>query len=105
MAATWRLVVPWMRVSDQWGFSAIEIALRFLQTFEAEAFEGSTLGMTDSGLHFSHAIGILDPARESQCAVVGQHVPVEGIERGIVDVRDQHALAQVIEDHHPCGPA
>jgi hypothetical protein len=87
------------------GFPAIEVTLRFFQALEAEAFEGSALGMTDSGLHFSLAIGILNATRKSQCTVVGQHVPVERIECGIVDVRDQHALAQVIEDHYPGGPA
>jgi hypothetical protein len=30
-------------------------------------------------------------------AIAGKHVTVEGIEHGIIDVRDQHALAQIVE--------
>lgn len=34
-----------------------------------------------------------------------QHVAVEGIECGIVDVGLEHALAQIIQDHHPSHTA
>jgi hypothetical protein len=36
---------------------------------------------------------MLNPARHGHDAVVSEHVAVEGIEGGIVDVGDQHALA------------
>jgi hypothetical protein len=32
---------------------------------------------------------------------VGQHIAVDRVQRGIVDVRLQHAFAQVVEDHDP----
>ena len=53
--------------------------------------------MSDAGLDFSFAIGIFDPARQSDSAVVSQHVAIEWIQSGIVDVGDEHAFAQVIE--------
>jgi hypothetical protein len=36
---------------------------------------------------------------------MSKHVAVQGVEGGIVDVRDQHALAQIIEDDHSDGAA
>ena len=71
----------------------IQVGLGLLQTFEAQPFERRLLGMSDSRLDFSFSIGMLNPARHGHGAVVREHVAVEGIERGIVDVGDQHALA------------
>jgi hypothetical protein len=85
-----------MRVSAQ-VVSLIEIRLAFFQTFEAFALQGS-LCVSDSGLDFAFAIGILDAAGESDCAVVRQHVAIEWIQRGIVDVGDEHAFAEIVED-------
>ena len=55
-------------------------------------------------LDFSFAIWIFDPARQSDHAVVRQHVAIEWIQSGIVDVGDEHAFAQVVE-HHDAGTA
>ena len=64
--------------------------------------------MSDSRLDFAFSIGVLNSARHGHGAVVGEHVAVEGIKRGVIDVGDQHALAQVVEhdeSNHPAQPA
>ena len=61
--------------------------------------------MADARFHLPFSIRIADAARHRDRAVVRQHVPVQRIERGIVDVRGEHALAQVVEDHDPRGSA
>jgi hypothetical protein len=73
-----------------------------LQTFEAFSLERS-LGVSYSRLDFPFSIWIFDPAWESNRAVVGQHVAIERIQDGIVDVRDQYTLAQIIQDNNACA--
>ena len=34
-----------------------------------------------------------------------QHVAVQRIESGIVDIGSQHALTEIVEDDDACGPA
>ena len=51
------------------------------------------------------AIGIADAARQRDDAVVREHVAVERIERRVVDVGREHALAQIVEDDDPHGAA
>ena len=46
---------------------------------------------------FPFAIGIADPARQRDHAVVREHVAIERIEGGIVDVGLEHALLQIVE--------
>ena len=46
-----------------------------------------------------------NPAGHGHGAVVSEHVAIEGVERGIVDVGDQHALAQVVEHNELNHPA
>ena len=57
--------------------------------------------MADTGFDLALSIGISDAARQRDCAVVRQHIAVERIQRRIVDVRLEHAFAQVVEDDHP----
>jgi len=45
--------------------------------------------MTDAGFAFALGIGIADAARQRGNAVLREHVAVQGIERGIVDVRGE----------------
>ena len=61
--------------------------------------------MADAGFDFAFAIGISDPARHGDRAVVRQHIAVQRIERGIVDVGDEHALAQIVEHDDARGAA
>ena len=100
MAATCRLVVPWMRVSAQRCLPVIEIGLSFLQALEALTLERGFLRMSDAGFDFTFSIRISDPARHSHHAVVGEHIPKERIERGLVDVGSEHAFAQIVEHDH-----
>ena len=60
--------------------------------------------MTDAGFDFAFAVGILNPARHGDRAVVRQHVAIKRIESGIVNVGDEHALAQIVE-HDDAGGA
>jgi len=81
-------------------FPAIQVRMGSFQALEAQPFERSSLGVTDAGLDFAFEIGILHSARHSYCAVMRQHVAIEGIEDGIVKVGNEHALAQVVQHHH-----
>ncbi len=60
--------------------------------------------MTDARFDFAFAVGILYAAGHGHCAVVRQHVAVKRIERGIVNVGDEHAFAQIVE-HDDAGGA
>jgi hypothetical protein len=52
-----------------------------------------SLCVSNPGLDFSFAIGILDAARQSDRPLVRQHVAIEGIKSGIVKVGDEYAFA------------
>src|SRR5206468_3046741 len=78
----------------------IEVGLRRLERLEAQAFEGA-LRVPDGRLHLAFAIGIADATGQRDDAVVRQHVAVERIESGVVDVRREHALTEIVEDDDP----
>jgi hypothetical protein len=80
-------------------FPAVQVGLRFLRAFEAESFQRRLLRMSDATFHLSLSIRISHAAGHGHRAVVRQHVAVERIESRIVNVRGEHTLAQVIEDH------
>ena len=71
----------------------IEIGLSFIQTFEALSFQWCLLRVAYTRLHFPFTIGISDSARHRHHAVVRQHIAVERIQCGIVDVRTQYAFS------------
>jgi hypothetical protein len=98
MAATWRLVVPWMRVSAQLLFPAVEVGLGFGEALEAQPFERGVLGMADAALDLALAIRIAHAAGQRDGAVVREQVAVERIQRRVVDVGLQHAFAEIVED-------
>ena len=56
--------------------------------------------MTDAGFDFAFAIRVLHSAWKRCDAVVLQHITVQRIERGLINVGREHALAQIIEHHH-----
>ena len=56
--------------------------------------------MAHAALDVPLAIGVLHPAGHRDHAVVPQHVRVHRVERGIVDIGLEHALAEVVEHHH-----
>ncbi len=78
-------------------FPAIKVGLGFLQTLEAQAFQRCSLRMTDAGFDFAFAVRVLNAAGHGDRAVVREHVAIKRIERGIVHVGDENALAQIIE--------
>ena len=58
----------------------------------------------DYGIHFP--IWIVHTARHGHRAVMGQYIAIQGIERGIVDVRSEDAFLQVVQVLWPialCG--
>ena len=56
--------------------------------------------MADTGFDFAFAIRVSYATRQSDGTVMLQHIAVERIERGIVDVRRDHAFAKIIEHDH-----
>src|SRR5271166_1531133 len=76
----------------------VQIDLGLLQALKAFALERS-LCVADAGFNFSFSIWILDPTGQRYGAIVCQDVAIERIQSGIVDVRDEDALAQIIQNH------
>ena len=61
--------------------------------------------MSDRVLHRALAVGIAHPGWVGDDAVVGQHVPVDGVQFRFVQVGLEHALLEVVEDHVGRRPA
>ena len=61
--------------------------------------------MADRRLHLALAIGIADAAGQRDDAVMGEHVAVERVQGGVVDVGREHALAEIVEDDDLHGAA
>jgi len=77
---------------------AIQVRLRLVETLKAQASQRRLLRVADARFDFPFPIRIADAARERDDAVVGEHVAIQRIERGIVYVGREHALFQVVED-------
>src|SRR4030095_6396909 len=86
-------------------FPAIQVRLRFVETFEAQSFERRLLRMANARFDFSFAIGIADTARERDHPVMREYIAIEGIQRGVVDVRGEDAFLQIVEDDDADGAA
>ena len=56
--------------------------------------------MADAGFYFALPIRVLHPAGQSHGTVMLQHVAIQRVEPGIVDIRRDHALAKVIQHPH-----
>ena len=84
-------------------FPAIQIRLRLLETFKAESSQRCLLRVSDPRFDFAFPIGIADTARERDDAVVREHVAIQRIECGIVDVGREDALFQIVEDDDADG--
>ena len=74
-------------------FPAVEIGLSFFQALEAQSLQRRLLRVAHARLDFALTIRILDATRHGNGTVVGEHVTVERIQGGVVDVGDEHALA------------
>jgi hypothetical protein len=53
--------------------------------------------MTDGGFDFAFAIWILNATGHGDNTVMLQEIAIQRIERGVIEVGKQHALAQVIQ--------
>lgn len=83
-------------------FPAIQIGLRLFQTLEPQALQRCFLRVTDTGFDFTFAIRIAHATRQRDHSVVLEHIAIQRIERGIVDVGGEHALAQVVQHDDAC---
>ena len=86
------------------GFPIVQVGLRLLRAFETHALQRCLLRMAHAALHLPLAIRVPHPAGHRDHAVVLQHVGVHGVDRGIVDVGLEYALANVVEHHHARAP-
>ena len=80
-------------------FPMVQIRLRFLRAFETHAFQRCHLCVVHAALDLPFAVRLPHPAGHGDHAVVPQHVGVDRVDRGIVDIGLEHALAQVVEHH------
>ena len=76
---------------------AVQVGLGGVELLETEAAERRLLGVADGGFDLALPVGVSDAARQGDDAVVGEHVAVERIELGVVDVGAEDALLEVIE--------
>jgi hypothetical protein len=83
----------------------IQIRLRLFQALEALTLQRRFLRVADAGFDLPFPVRISHAARQSDRAVMLQHIAIQRVDLGIVDVRRQHALAQIVEHHHPRGSA
>jgi hypothetical protein len=61
--------------------------------------------VTDARFNLAFAVGILNAARHGHRAVVREHIAIERVQSGIVNVGDEHALAQIVEHDDARGAA
>jgi len=86
-------------------FPAIQVRLRLGERAKALAPERCLLCMADAGFHLPFAIGIADATRQGDRAVMRKHITIERIQSGVVDVRREHAFAQIVEHDDSDGAA
>ena len=81
-------------------FPVVQVGLGFLEAFEAEALQRRSLRMADARLDLPLSIWMPDATRQRDDAVMLEHIPVQGVERGIVNVGREYAFPQIIEHDH-----
>src|SRR5450756_2078831 len=81
-------------------FPMAQVGLRLLRAFESHALQRGLLRMAHAALDLPLTIRICHAARHRDHTVVPQHVSVHGVERGIVDVGLEYALAKVVEHYY-----
>jgi hypothetical protein len=86
-------------------FPVIQIGLGLVESFETQSFQGRLLRMADTAFHFAFPVRMADAARQRRCAVMPEHIAVQRVERGIVNIGVEHALAQIVENNNACGSA
>jgi len=76
------------------------MGLGLLQALEADSLQRGFLGVSDTGLDLPFTIGA-EPDRQGHHAVVSQHILKQGIQRGIVIIRNDHTFTKVVQDDAP----
>src|SRR5271154_2409821 len=56
--------------------------------------------MTNAGFHLAFPVRIPDPARHRDSTVVSEHIPVERIQSGIVNIGREYSLFKVVGNHN-----
>ena len=84
------------------GVPAVEVGLSRFEGLEAQALERA-LRVGDRRLDFPLPIGVVHPTGQRDGAVVREEIAVEGVHGGVVDIRRQHALAEIVEDDDAHG--
>jgi hypothetical protein len=83
---------------------AVEIRLGLLDRLKAQALERG-LRVGDGRLDLPLSIRIFDPTGPLHGTVVGEQIAIERVQRGIVDVRLEDTLAEIVEDDDLDRPA
>jgi len=78
-------------------FPAREMLVLLVYRFKTLPLEGSALGMLDRVFNRAFAVGIANPRRVGDNAVMKKHGRIQAIELGLVNVRFDHALLEVVE--------
>ena len=81
-------------------FPVIEVCLRNFQAVEALTFQRRLLGMADAGFHLAFPVRIPNPARHGDSAIMSEHIPIERIQSGIVNIGFEHTFFQVVGNHN-----
>ncbi len=107
------------RIASMSGRSVLQTSFLFLNIAMKDGYEVQTrvnvaeaknklqrslLGVTHARLDLAFAIGIAHTTGHGDGTVMGQHIAIEGIQRRIVNIGDQHAFAEMIQNHHSRGP-
>ena len=79
-------------------FPLIEEGVLLFDGLEPAALERGALGVLDGVLDSALAVWVTYPGRVGNDTVVGQHISVDGVEFGFVQVGLDDALLELIED-------
>jgi len=91
---------PWMRLSPS-VLPVIQIRLRLCKALELLPFNGVICAWLTPLSTFPFRSGSRTLARKCRNAVVRQNVAIQGIQARIVEVRRQHSLAKIVQNHDP----
>ena len=79
------------------GFPLFQEGVLLVDGLEAAALQHRVLGVLDRVLDRALAVGVAHPGRVGDDAVVGQHVPVDGVQFRFVQVGLDDAFLEVVE--------
>lgn len=88
-----------MRCAAHFSHPVQQIGVLRIERIEPPALERGGLRVLDGALHGPLAVGIAHARRIGHDAIVGEHRAIEAIELRLVDVRRDHPLFEVVQDH------